>query len=153
MSTDLTEALSEAHAEVLAAATGALARAYTVHYESAGASETRARLDRLLHLVEEGLARRTLVPVSRYAETVAKERFEAGFDIGEVQTAFNVLEEAIWQVVIARLPAEKLAEAAGLVGTLLGAGKDALARTWVSLAASTHVHSLDLSALLGGAGG
>jgi len=36
-------------------------------------------------------------------------------------------------------------------GTILGSGKDALARTWVSLATSQHVPSLDLTALFEGA--
>jgi hypothetical protein len=40
-----------------------------------------------------------------------------------------------------------LAEAAGLLTTVLGAGKDALARTYVSLASEQHVPSLDLGAL------
>ncbi len=67
-----------------------------------------------------------------------------------MQTAFNVLEETIWRVVIARLPADELLESAGLIGTVLGAGKDSLARTWVALATSTHVPSLDLTALFEG---
>jgi hypothetical protein len=104
-----------------------------------------------LDLVAECLKRRTLIPISSYAQGVAQQRFDSGFEIAEVQTAFNVAEEAIWHVVIARLPADCLIEAAGLVGTVLGAGKDALARTWVSLAAGEHVTSLDLTALFEGA--
>jgi hypothetical protein len=92
-----------------------------------------------------------LSPICEYAEEVAKERFSAGFEISEVQTAFNVLEEAIWHVVIGRLPTENLVEATGLIGTVLGAGKDTLARTWVSLATSQRVPSLDLAALFEGA--
>ena len=98
----------------------------------------------------ECLTARSLAPISQYGEDVARERFGAGFDIAEVQTGFNVLEEAIWHVVIARLPADDLAEATALVGTVLGAGKDALARTWVSLAARRHVTSLDVTALFEG---
>jgi hypothetical protein len=52
---------------------------------------------------------------------------------------------------MAQLPTDDLLEAAGLVGTILGAGKDALARAWVSLATSQHVPSLDLTALFDGA--
>lgn len=72
--------------------------------------------------------------------------------IAEVQAAFNVLEETIWQLVIARLPNDELLESAGLIGTVLGAGKDALARTWVALATRTHVPSLDLTSLFEGLG-
>jgi hypothetical protein len=50
-------------------------------------------------------------------------------------------------------PPEDLAEAIGLVGTVFGAAKDALARGYVSLASHHHVTSLDLSALFRGVAG
>jgi hypothetical protein len=88
--------------------------------------------------------------MSIYAEKVARERFEDGYDVSEVQAAFNVLEQAMWRrVVDATAPAE-LAEAVGLLSTVLGFGKDTLARTYVSLASRRHVPSLDLSALFAG---
>ncbi|MGO8877099.1 MAG: hypothetical protein ACLQNG_15200 [Acidimicrobiales bacterium] len=144
------EFLRAERADVLSTASDALQRAHLVHYEAAGVEESRRRLEDLLGLVIDGLSGRTLEPTCQFAERLARERFEAGFDISEVQTAFNVLEEAIWRVVIAQLPADELAEATGLVGTVIGAGKDTLARTWVSLAARRHVSSLDLSALFEG---
>jgi hypothetical protein len=45
---------------------------------------------------------------------------------------------------------DELADAIGVVATVLGAGKDSLARTYVSLAAERHVPSLDLTALFRG---
>ena len=87
----------------------------------------------------------------RHSEVIAEERFHAGFDLGEVQAAFNALHEAMWrQVVVAEQPSA-LAESVGLLGTALGAGKDALARAYVSLASQRRVPSLDLSALSEGA--
>jgi len=129
----------------------ALGRAHLKHYEVADPEVSRRRLDELFDLVVECLAKKNLGPICQYAQRVAEERFDAGFGIAEVQSGFNVLEEAIWHVVLAQVPADDLLEAAGLVGTILGAGKDALARTWVSLATSRHVPSLDLTALFEGA--
>ena len=149
----LVEALGSAGEEVLREASGALGRAHLKHYEMTEPEESDRRLKELLALIVECIAGRTLVPVCHYTETVARERFAAGFDIGEVQTTFNVLEEAIWHVVVLRLPPAEVAEAAGLVGTIVGTGKDTLARTWVSLATSQHVPTLDLTALFQGAGG
>jgi hypothetical protein len=149
---DLVGALDEARDEVLYDASEALRRAHLAHYEASGSETSNRRLADLFGLVVECLNERTLGPMSRYVEHVAEERFSAGFDIGEVQTAFNVLEEAIWRVVIPRVPPEELAESAGLIGTVLGAGKDTLARVWVSIATSQHVPSLDLTALFEGAG-
>lgn len=53
--------------------------------------------------------------------------------------------------VVAAEPPSELAECIGLLGTVLGVGKDALARSYVSLASHRHVPSLDLSALCEGA--
>ena len=142
---------SAAHDDCLQEAADALGRAHLKHYEASGPELSRRRLDDLFDLVVESLAKRTLGPICDYAQHVAEERFSAGFGIAEVQSAFNVLEEAIWHVVLAELPADDLLEAAGLVGTILGAGKDALARAWVSLATKEHVPSLDLTALFEGA--
>jgi hypothetical protein len=51
------------------------------------------------------------------------------------------------------MPPDAYAEALGLVTTALGAGKDALARAYVSLASETHAPSLDLTPLFDGTGG
>jgi hypothetical protein len=150
---DLVGVMGAAQDEVLDEAAAALERSHLKHYELAGPEGSRQRLSDLYALVVGCLAQRQLAEMTEYAETVAQERFSAGFDISEVQTAFNVLEEAIWTVVIPRIPADELAEATGLIGTVLGAGKDSLARAWVSLATSRHVPSLDLSALFQGTGG
>jgi hypothetical protein len=144
------EALSAAHDDVLREASASLERGHLTHYAVSGSEASRRRLSDLFDLVVECLTKRALDPITQYANNVADERFNAGFDIAEVQTAFNVLEEAIWHVVIARLPAEEILESAGLIGTVLGAGKDTLARTWVALATSQHAVSLDLTALFEG---
>jgi hypothetical protein len=56
----------------------------------------------------------------------------------------------MWRRVVAEVPAADLAEATGLLTTVLGFGKDALARSYVSLASRRHVPSLDLTALFRG---
>jgi len=83
-------------------------------------------------MVVEGLAGQSLVDICSYADTVARARFEAGFDISEVQTAFNVLEETLCRLVISEAAPQNVVEAAGLIDTVLGAAKDVIARTWVS---------------------
>ena len=79
-----------------------------------------------------------------------KERFSSGYDLSEVQSAFNALEEATWTSVFRALDASAFAEAIRLISTVLGAGKDALARRYVSLATDHRVTSLDVRSLFGG---
>jgi len=142
--------LTEQRTEVLEEAYAALHRGPAEHYRHAGETVTRDRLAELFDLVVTALSDRELEPVSRYCETIAEQRFHAGFGISEVQTAFNVVEEAMWRHVVDGVPGEDLAESVGLLATILGFGKDVLARTYVSLASRRRVPSLDLTALFAG---
>ena len=142
--------LREGRQEILAEAVDSVRRARLEHYEQAGPERIRQRLDDLLGLVIGAVGERNLAPIVAHANAVATERFEAGVDLAEIQTAFNVLEEVIWWRILKRLPAAEQAEALGLVGTVLGTGKDILARKYVSMATRTRTPSLNLQALFSG---
>jgi hypothetical protein len=144
------ELLVSERSEVLDEAFASLHRSHYAHYDHAGESFTRDRLGELFDLVVTALRDRELAPVGTYCEDLATQRFNAGFDFTEVQTAFNTLEEAVWKRVAEGVPAADLAEAIGLVSTILGFAKDALARRYVSLATERRVPTLDLSALFDG---
>jgi hypothetical protein len=61
-----------------------------------------------------------------------------------------VLEETIWIHILKELPPTEYAEALGLVSTVLGTGKDTLARRYVSLSSKTKASSLNLQSLFTG---
>ena len=147
------EFLERERFSILEAADAALRRAHARHYESAGEGEVQRRLEALFDHLLEALDERDVTGMLTYSEQVAEERFNAGYDLSEVQTAFNALEEATWARAMGELEATELAETLGLVSTILGTGKDALARRYVSLATRAHVPSLDLRALFTGTGG
>jgi hypothetical protein len=144
------EFLHEQSSAVLAEAESAIVRSRLRHYEEGGKEQTHQRLKALLVLTTRAIQEKNLGPIIAHAEQVASERFQAGFDLWEVQTAFNVLEEAIWKKILESMPPSQMAEALGLVSTVLGAGKDALARTYVSLASRTRASSLNLESLFSG---
>lgn len=147
---DVAAFLSVERDSILQAAEAGLARMHAQHYEAAGATEVHERLAALYDHLVESIRRRDLGPIVSYAERVARERFTAGYDLSEVQVAFNALEEATWSRVLHSLEPSDFAEAIGLISTVLGAGKDALARGYVALAAQRHIPSLDLRALFSG---
>ena len=150
-SSDTTAAfLSERRDAILEAAEAGLGRTHVPHYESAGREQVRRRLGDLLDRLIDSLATRDVGSMTAHAEQIAEERFRAGYDLSEVQVAFNALEEATWASVLADLEPAGYAQALGLISTVLGAGKDALARRYVSLTAGTHAPSLDLRALFAG---
>lgn len=150
---NLHELLHNQSNDIIADAESAILRARLAHYGKSESEHTHQRLKALYALTARAVKERNLGPMISHAETIGRERFEAGFDLAEVQTAFNVLEEAIWMRVLKNLPPPELAEALGLVGTVLGAGKDALARTYVALASKTKAPSLNLHSLFAGTEG
>jgi hypothetical protein len=142
--------LDEQGKDIVLEASDSIKRAGLKHYGAAGRDVVEQRLATLFDTARQCVAKRSLTPIIRHAETVARERFSAGYDLTEVQLAFNVLEEAIWKRILAELEPRAYAEALGSISTVLGAGKDMLARTYVSLAAQTKVPSLNLTALFTG---
>jgi hypothetical protein len=148
---ELETLLSEAETEVLDAAYSSLHGSHVTHYELAGEAFTRQALTDLFRLVVTTIRTRDLAAISGYADGIAVARFNDGYDISEVQMAFNALEDAMWRRVVSVEPPGDLAEAIGLLSTVLGYGKDAVARKYLSLACKRHIPSLDLSALFAGA--
>ena len=147
---NLIELFENHRTEILAEAIEALEQARLKHYQASSVEDNNERLGDLLNLVEESIQTHNLIPVITYAQEIARERFAGGFDIAEVLTAFNVLEEAIWHQITANLVAEEYPDAFGLSSTVFGAAKQALATEYVSLASHGRVQTADLSSLFQG---
>ena len=126
---DVARMLRDAEETILEEACSTLGRSHVTHYEAAGDAFTRQGLRDLFRLVTDAIKDRDLAEMSVYAEQVARRRFDQGFDLAEVQAAFNALEEAMWRQIVESSPPADLAEATGLMNTVLGFGKDVLART------------------------
>ena len=129
---------------------GAAEHALRGRYAGEDAQEKHHRLETLYGLIVESVDHRELGLLLAYTQKIARDRFNAAYDLSEVQTAFNVLEEATWRRIFEALPPEEWEESLGLVSTAFGAAKDALGREWVTLATTAHVASLDVRALFAG---
>jgi hypothetical protein len=148
---NLVDLLQRSKASIVADALQRLTRARLPHYAASAATQNEQRLATLYDLVHHCVSSRRLAPIVEHAGAVARERFEAGFGLDEVHTAFNVLEEVIWQTVTAQMPPSRYAEALGLTSTVLGAGKQALAVEYVALAShGREMRTLDVTALFQG---
>ena len=73
-------------------------------------------------------------PVIRPCEQIAAHCYAAGTDLAEVQGPFTVLAEVLWRQLADAVAGEQLVQALGLLNIIAGAGKDAIARTYVALA-------------------
>jgi hypothetical protein len=98
----------------------------------------RERVTTMCMTVFECLQDRTIEPIARYSESIAQERLSAGLDIAEVQTAFDLFAEGLQRSVLPQLPTDRQTEAKELIATILAAGKDSLARTWVRIVCSSR---------------
>src|SRR5512140_3050749 len=147
---NLTILLDNARDTVLAEARVALDCARLQHYSSSEPEQNAERLRALYEMLEASARGRGVLPMVRHAERVARERHESGFDLAEVLTAFNVLEEALWRQITRLVPPQEYPDAFGLVSTILGAGKQALALQYVALARHTGMPAMDVGALFAG---
>lgn len=149
----LVDLLQRNEPAILSESFDGMTRCRLIRYEAAGAEEMRRRLARLYALLLDAVSERDLEPVLAYAREIARQRFAEGIDLQEVQSAINVLEEAVWRRIVKEIPPDGLAEALGLVSTVLGVCKDTMASSYVGLATRRHAASLDLKRLFRGTQG
>jgi hypothetical protein len=147
---DLLELLNDQAQAIIQRALEAMDRAHLTHYKALGDEDTRELVASLYEITCATVASREAGPLLAHADRIAGERYDGGFDLFEVQIAFNALEESIWKEILDRLDPVRQAEALGLVSTALGIGKDALARGFVARATKGRTPSLDLKALFQG---
>lgn len=147
---NLMRLLTDEAEEITAEAWDTLGRVQLARHGAAGREQGRQRLRALYSLVLQGIQQRDMAAVTTYADKVAQQRFLAGSDLGEAQTAFNVLEASIWRHVITSVPAAELPEAVGRVSAALSAGKDSLARAYVALARQNRTPCLNIPLLFSG---
>jgi len=146
----LVEILVSNQTDIINESFNSLQRSHLRHYNSSRADENWQRLAKLFDLTLNGIKTKNLIDMVNYSEKVAKERFESGFDLHEVHTAYNVLEEALWKKIVKEIAPTELPESLGLISTVLGTGKESLALAYVSLASKQKVKSLNLTQLFKG---
>lgn len=143
---ELVSTFKRSESEIVREALSNLQHSHVEHYEAAGAEFTHTALEDLFNLVATAIEQRDLEGVIAFADDLAEQRFSSGFDISEVQAAFNALETAMWRRVLAAEEPGDLPESIGLLSTVFGVAKDALACRYVSLASQRDIPSMDLSA-------
>ena len=107
---EVIELLRKKGSEIVDKATDAIIGSHLRHYENADPAQTRERVKALCDLTLECLVRKSTMPMIKYAEKIAQQRFSSGFSLREVQTAFNVLEESIWDQILKEMQPVEYAE-------------------------------------------
>ncbi len=141
---NVTELLRKNENDIVNEATVSIVGSHLRHYENINTEQLRERLKTLFDLTLECIVTKSGTPMIKYAECMAQQRFTSGFSLREVQTAFNLLEESIWDQILEQMQPNEYADAVGLVNTALRIGKESVARIYFSLVSNRKVISLDL---------
>jgi hypothetical protein len=125
--------------EILSKAVHVLQSARLKSYEAEGSETVWACMGSLLEVAERCLREKNGLPMIKYAETLACQRYNAGYGLHELQTAFNSLEEALWEQMMMDVEPTEFLAAMGMVSSIIGMGKDAVARKYVELSSDSVV--------------
>ncbi len=139
-------------ASIVTAADADIARRHLQHYEGSTPEVVSSRVETLLNLAIKGLRERRLDGIEEYMDNVADERHGAGFELREVQLAINAIQETTWRLIMQKRDPTEQIEDLGLVGTVFGAAKDALARRYASLAGGSDALKISTDAINDGLG-
>jgi hypothetical protein len=107
-------------------------------YARDGEEPTRRRVEALYRQVVAAVQTRDLDALLLHTERIARERFDAGFELSALQTAFSALEDAIRRHALARLPAGEQTWGLGLVATALAHAREELWRSFASCGAGAQ---------------
>ena len=96
--------LASAGDRVVGQAVAALERCHQAHYQISSLEERRRYVRNLFELVVQCVREADAGPIIASCQQIAADRFEAGFDIVEIQETLNVLEEVLRRHVADSLP-------------------------------------------------
>ena len=98
------------------------------NYEMAKLSEIEWWMGALFSALRESIKQKSMDPFLRYSENLGKLRAEKGFDLKEVQIAYNLLEEHTWEVVLERGDPKTRVQDLTQISEIVAAGKDKLTK-------------------------
>lgn len=104
-------------------------------------------LTKLFELTIESIKNSNLLALNDYIDKISRERYFSGFDLYEVQTAFNALEEAIWNDIVSKVNKDELVDSISIISRVMGAGKEFLACNYVRMAKSNKKNTPDVTVL------
>lgn len=117
--------------KILFDATEFLSRSNLEHYNKFDQESLRAKLAKLFYATRECVEKNSYAPIQKFMAKVAPDRFESGFELYEVQTAINILEECYWKNIVDRVNPEEKMQALLKTHEILCTAKNTLAKSYV----------------------
>ena len=127
--------LADARDRVIGEALAALNERDQAGCLASSPAERRRDMEHLFELIQRCVHEGHCEPIIGPSQRMAADHFANGIEIAEIQAAFTVLENVLWRHLADTLSGDdQRLETLRLINAILGAGRDALARTYVSLA-------------------
>ncbi len=130
----MSAALADARDQVVGEALAALDERDQAGCLASSPAERHQDMQHLFELIQRCVHEGHCEPIIGPSQQMAADGFAAGIEIAEIQAAFTVLEDVLWRHLADAISGDQRLETVRLVNVILGAGRDALARTYVSLA-------------------
>ncbi|MCI0448357.1 MAG: hypothetical protein L0Y79_01050 [Chlorobi bacterium] len=118
---------------ILLDSTNCLVRAQLQHYKPLSPELIRFRFLKLFQALVKCVETNSFNGIIKFMDKVSDERYELGFEIHEVQTAINILEECLWKKILKFVDDDKQISAMKQVTRILCNAKMELAGRYALL--------------------
>ena len=118
---------------ILLDSTNSLVRAQLQHYKHLTPEKLRFRLLRLFQALVKSLEANSCDSMTHFMEQVSDERYESGYELQEVQTAINIMEECFWKKISEFVFADQQIAAMKQVTCILSKAKETLVNEYALL--------------------
>ncbi len=115
---------------ILLDSTNSLVRAQLEHYKHLTPEKLRLRLLRLFQALVKSLEANSCESITKFMEKTSDERFESGYELHEVQTAVNIMEECLWKKIAEFVYRDQQISAMKQVTCILAKAKESLANEY-----------------------
>lgn len=109
------------------------------HYEEDSENKLRQKMARTYYVFKEAISKETFDPLKKYLERVGEERYASGYELYELQTALNILEECIWKQVDEKVPKKDQLDAFISITKYMSNAKLTLAKVYVFHTEEAHL--------------
>lgn len=111
---------------ILLDTTDGLVKAHLTHYNILQPELVRFRLMKLFNALVKSIEKNSCEEITDFMGKISGERYELGFELYEVQTAINILEESLWKKIQKYIDDDKQIAAMKQVSDILSKAKDKL---------------------------
>lgn len=118
---------------ILLDALDSLSKIHLIHYDNLKPQLIRFRLSKLLEALVKCVESSSMDEMTNFISKISDERYELGFELYEVQTVINILEESLWKKIQIFIDEDKQISAMKQVSDILSQAKERLVNEYANI--------------------